>query len=62
MQQQAPESGKWKLTVVLITPLVVAILATLMFFTGIGVPEGTRNKGELIDPPQSWQQGLDLRA
>lgn len=61
MNDQQSASGKWKLTVVLLTPIVVAALATLMFVTGIGIPDGTRNKGELILPPQPWQQ-LDIRT
>ena len=44
-------SNKRKLAVLLIIPLVVLSTAYAVFYTGIGVPTGTTNKGELIQPP-----------
>ena len=44
-------SNRRKLAVLLIIPLVVLATAYAVFYTGFGVPTGTTNKGELIQPP-----------
>lgn len=41
-----------KLLFIMLTPLVVVGLATLVYYTGIGIPESTRNKGMLVQPPR----------
>ena len=40
-----------KLLMILLVPLLVIALATLVFYTGIGIPKGTTNRGELLYPP-----------
>ncbi len=43
--------GRFKLLVLILIPFLLMVLAWLMFYTGVGVPQGTRNKGLLINPP-----------
>ncbi|TGG91520.1 hypothetical protein E4656_15940 [Natronospirillum operosum] len=45
-----------QLWIVLLTPLVVILASTLLFYSGWLHPEDTTNKGELISPP------LDISA
>jgi cytochrome oxidase Cu insertion factor (SCO1/SenC/PrrC family) len=40
-----------KLLIMMMMPIGVVLLATFVFYTGIGMPDGTRNKGILISPP-----------
>lgn len=46
-------SGRFKLACLIGIPVATVILSTLMFKTGIGVPEATKNKGTLLIPPQN---------
>lgn len=41
-----------KLALMFLLPFLAVGLATLVFFTGIGVPKGTTNKGVLLEPPR----------
>lgn len=44
--------GQYLIWVLLLIPVLVVLAATFVFFTGIGMPKDTRNKGILISPPQ----------
>lgn len=46
-----PVRSRYLLLVLMLIPVIVVLLATLVFYTRIGMPEGTRNKGTLIAPP-----------
>ncbi|HQQ62059.1 MAG TPA: hypothetical protein PLF22_00650 [Pseudomonadales bacterium] len=43
--------ARWQLLFLILMPISVVLLATFVFYTGIGMPEGTSNKGVLISPP-----------
>lgn len=43
--------GRWLAGTILLTPLVVILISTLSFRTGLFSPEGTSNRGHLILPP-----------
>ena len=45
-------SGRLQLVLIFITPLLVIGLSSLMFYSGLFLPEGKTNKGELILPPK----------
>lgn len=60
--------ARWQLVGLILIPIGVVLLATFVFFTRIGMPEGTRNKGQLINPPLQLgaltlqnQQGLPVK-
>jgi cytochrome oxidase Cu insertion factor (SCO1/SenC/PrrC family) len=53
-----PARARLKLLLLMIMPMAVVLAATFVFFTKIGMPEGTRNKGTLITPPL---QLMDMR-
>src|SRR6478609_5641181 len=44
--------SRYLLLILMLIPIVVVLMASFVYFTGIGMPEGTRNKGILIKPPQ----------
>lgn len=44
--------SRYLLLILMLIPIAVVLMASFVFFTGIGMPEGTRNKGVLIIPPQ----------
>lgn len=44
-------SNKIKLVVLIVVPFALMLLAWAMFFSGVGMPNGTGNKGLLINPP-----------
>lgn len=46
-----PARARWMLLLLMLIPIGVVLLATFVFYTRIGLPEGTRNKGLLISPP-----------
>jgi hypothetical protein len=46
-----PVRARWQLLGLMMIPMCVVLLATFVYYTGIGMPEGTRNKGKLIVPP-----------
>lgn len=43
--------SRYQLLLLMLMPIGVVLLATFVFYTRIGMPEGTRNKGTLIVPP-----------
>lgn len=43
---------QYLLWVLMLIPVMVVSAATFVFYTGIGIPESTHNKGMLISPPQ----------
>jgi hypothetical protein len=43
--------ARWQLLGLMFIPIGIVLLATFVFYTRIGMPEGTRNKGILIAPP-----------
>lgn len=49
-------SDKIKLLIIMGIPLFVMLAATFVYKTGIGIPEGTKNLGELVLPPQDITQ------
>lgn len=46
-----PVRSRYLLLLLMLIPIGVVVLATLVFYTRIGMPDGTRNKGILITPP-----------
>ena len=44
-------ANKIKLLVLILVPFVLMLLAWFIFYTGVGMPSGTSNKGALINPP-----------
>lgn len=46
-----PARSRFLLLALMLIPILVVLLATLVFYTRIGMPEGTRNRGTLIAPP-----------
>jgi HPt (histidine-containing phosphotransfer) domain-containing protein len=51
VEMQQMRRTRLKLLAILLTPLLVFALATLVFYTGIGIPKATTNHGELLYPP-----------
>jgi hypothetical protein len=50
----------YMLLVLVLIPIVVVLAASFVFYTGIGMPKDTRNKGVLITPPQQINDILPL--
>ncbi|MFK8019011.1 MAG: hypothetical protein AB8B86_04510 [Pseudomonadales bacterium] len=44
-------SNKIKLLILIFVPFTLMLMAWVMFYSGIGMPKGTGNKGVLINPP-----------
>lgn len=44
--------AQYILLVLMLIPVLVVLAATFVFYTGIGLPKTTHNKGVLISPPQ----------
>lgn len=64
---EAPDAGaaslrsaRIKLAIILLAPFLVVGLATLVYFTGVGIPSATTNKGTLLIPPRQIDE-LGLR-
>lgn len=51
MSEQEIRSNKIKLLVLILVPFVLMLLAWFIFYSGIGMPTGTSNRGTLINPP-----------
>ncbi len=51
MSEQEIRSNKIKLLILILVPFVLMLLAWFIFYSGIGMPSGTANKGLLINPP-----------
>lgn len=43
--------GQYLLWILMLIPVLVVLAATFVFYTGIGIPKETHNKGILISPP-----------
>lgn len=43
--------ARWQLLMLILMPIGVVLLATFVFYTGIGMPQGTHNKGTLLSLP-----------
>lgn len=48
-QQRRDRLSVW---LILLLPVLVVASATFVFYTGIGLPAGTRNEGVLVQPPR----------
>jgi hypothetical protein len=55
LQRQQQRRGRIMGTIICLTVLLPMVAAYGIFFTGIGVPGTTVNKGTLLDPPQAVQ-------
>ncbi len=44
-------SNKIKLLILIVVPFALMLIAWGMFYSGVGMPTGTGNKGVLFDPP-----------
>lgn len=53
-------STRLKVALIFLMPLLVVSLATVVFYTGIGIPRATSNKGVLLIPPRQIDE-LGLR-
>jgi hypothetical protein len=45
-------ASRIKLALMFLLPILAVGLATLVFYTGFGLPKSTINKGELVQPPR----------
>lgn len=48
-----PKSGKKQLIIIIAMATLSTLIPYIMFYTGIGIPEGTKNNGILIEEPVS---------
>jgi hypothetical protein len=53
-------NARFKVALILLMPFLVVSLATIVFYTGIGIPRATSNKGVLLIPPRQIDE-LGLR-
>lgn len=44
-------ASRRKLMLLFLMPVVAIGLSTLVYFTGVGIPDGTTNRGTLLQPP-----------
>lgn len=51
MPPEDPRRSRYLLLMLMLMPIGVVLLATLVFYTRLGMPDGTRNRGTLISPP-----------
>jgi hypothetical protein len=56
LKKEQQRRGRLNLLALILMPIVVVVLATIVFYTRIGLPEGTRNRGELITPPLQFKE------
>jgi hypothetical protein len=65
MQTTEPQGevrrARLKLALMFLAPALVVLLATLVYYTGLGVPRATTNKGVLLQPPRQIDE-LALRT
>jgi cytochrome oxidase Cu insertion factor (SCO1/SenC/PrrC family) len=50
------KANRIKLFVLFFIPFAILTAAYLMFYSGIGIPSGTTNKGELLQPPVALEE------
>nr|MDT0253449.1 hypothetical protein [Endozoicomonas sp.] len=48
------KNSRLQLALVVLIPSIAMAMAWLMYFTGLGVPDGRTNKGELLLPPAQF--------
>lgn len=51
LSEQELRANKIKLLILILVPFVLMLLAWFIFYSGVGMPKGTSNKGTLINPP-----------
>lgn len=53
MNQAKPKNTGDRISIIMIIalPIIIILASTFVYFTGVGMPEGTSNQGVLIDPP-----------
>lgn len=51
----------WMLILIILTPMALVLLATFIFKTGWGLPEGTRNQGVLLSEPVDFSKELAIK-
>lgn len=56
----APRLARAKLAFIFLMPFLAVALATLVYYTGVGIPRATTNKGTLLVPPRQIDE-LGLR-
>jgi hypothetical protein len=52
-------ASRIKLVLMFLLPILAVGLATLVYYTGFGIPRATTNKGELVQPPRQLE---DIRV
>ncbi|MFK7730743.1 MAG: hypothetical protein AB8B48_03895 [Pseudomonadales bacterium] len=66
LSEQEIRSNKIKLLILILVPFVLMLVAWFIFYSGVGMPTGTSNKGTLINPPlqvnELLPEGADLVA
>ena len=55
------KSSRIGLIIIMLLPIIMIGGATFVYYTGIGMPEGTTNNGDLIEPPRSIED-IKLQA
>lgn len=53
-EQQLQRRGRIIATALMVVVALPMLVAYVLYHTGIGIPEGQINKGELLDPPQRF--------
>lgn len=61
LEKKQRRRGRFLAAAIMLTVMLPMVVAYVVFFTGVGIPQGTVNKGVLIDPPQSVNE-LSLQA
>ena len=51
-QKQQQRRGRIQAAAIMLIVILPMVIAYSVYYTGVGVPQGTINKGQLIDPPQ----------
>ncbi len=51
-QQKQQRRGRLQAAAIMLIVILPMIIAYSVYYTGVGIPKGTVNKGQLIDPPQ----------
>lgn len=59
-QEQSARPARRKLLLIVLMPVAAIAAASLVFYTGVGIPTGTTNRGQLVQPPPQ-AGGLQLR-
>jgi hypothetical protein len=54
-------ASRIKLALIFLLPVLAVGFATLVYYTGVGIPRGTTNKGVLMQPPRQIDE-IDITA